>query len=148
MTDADRIASVNAELDRGPWDCLLVLADLAEERGEGELAAGYRWLARERKHPHRRFIREDGTMAWIWIISLSSPLLNPWNGLPRSTWKALGGSGVEYCTVSLAFHAAAVAIGRWLAQGAPSPSGRTSRAAQKMVVDDDTSPTGYGGYSG
>jgi hypothetical protein len=48
VPEADRLL---AHLEGCRWQAMRELADCAEEEGDAELAAGWRWLAEHRKGP-------------------------------------------------------------------------------------------------
>ncbi len=122
---ADPLDHLHAELDRGMNLTLSGCADRHEERGEGRMAAGYRWLAALGKHP------AGDRGLYFWMAPRGSDAMPPHlpgsasARLPRpvhqqiareSRW-VIGRNRGEFETQREAWQAAADAVGRWLAEG-------------------------------
>lgn len=65
-------------LDDGPWLTYLALADEAEEAGDPHLAAGWRWLKREMRHPDYH----PHSDRWGWLYHATSDFPSDWSCLP------------------------------------------------------------------
>lgn len=118
--------ALEADLDGGPWLTLLALADLCEEEGDLDSAAGYRWLVAWKKEPHSW--GAGGSGGWQWAVGQCelTPGDRPGRGLPVNHWKAgtkddlprvgalEGQLFVNSRSRSEAYRKAAKLIGRWL----------------------------------
>lgn len=148
MTDRERL---NAEIDAGPYQTLLILADLCEEEGDPWTAQGYRWLGEERKWPKRDLGGE-----WLWQFGVNDAIdtirqahVNAYDralGKVRKysdEWIAKMGDRYEYyknfkqsrleqsfSSASLALNVAAVAVGCWLKEHAPKGRKRKKEPAR------------------
>ena len=115
------------ELDRGPWTTMLLKADLAEERGETALAAGWRWLA-----AHERWPARHGMGGWFWLIesmtSESFLLSRDPHSLPSQLESFGEILGVRFDAPHQACTAAAVIVGAWLEQQDKTPQSTSSDA--------------------
>jgi hypothetical protein len=111
MTNEERLMS---EVDSFREMILGKLADEALDRGEGKLAAGYRWLLEERKWPTRRK-ETSRRIYWIWFICRGSQEDSdalPPGSLPKSSAVGVtdGPSNLAYFdTLPHALKAAAMA---------------------------------------
>ncbi len=133
MSDRERDrAALDSAIDAGANPMLLALADWHEEGGEADTAAGYRWLAAWGRRPARHRVRL--ARPWVWWLghALVEPSHRPTprrvgfcarcpEDLPRVRMSVGRSTDSRYCrkfrTESKAYHAAAVAVGRWLKEG-------------------------------
>jgi hypothetical protein len=109
---------VLAGLDHCQWDHLQVVADAAEDLGDGRSAAGWRWLAKHRLWPLER------RGVWGWCAPNGLPRTLPRSAtlppevlarLPRPQSEYRGGPFKWFATASDALEAMAAAVGEWLA---------------------------------
>lgn len=109
MATADR-DRINAALER-VWDNLLVLADMEEESGDPDTAAGYRWLAGHRKWPCRRDRHGHGYF-WYWF-GRQEGTMSESDELPlvRAVERKY------HLSLAAAMREAAEVVGRWLKEG-------------------------------
>jgi hypothetical protein len=109
-TDYERLL---AGLGTFRWDYLRVLADAAEEAGEPKLAAGWRWLADNRKWPN-----EMGEVGLAWRCTWRARTDDPPFVLPWGMFQALDGMSTytHLKSVPEALEHAARAAGKWLAR--------------------------------
>ncbi len=131
MSDRDKRA-MDAAMDDIIWTLLRQRADWEEEHGDVGTAAGYRWLADWRRAPKVMVCgggrvpkgRKAGDMKFArWCLKYTS-VYPPWPNRETIRPEALP-HGVrphlqyrkQYKAVSAAYHAAAVAVGRWLKEG-------------------------------
>lgn len=125
VTDEAERALLKA-LDDGPRLTLLALADRAEELGDQELAAGYRWLARHDKRPRYAGLFSAWPARWMWDYSHDPADYRRKGGyvLPDYTCRASAHSGE-----SAAYKAAARDVGAWLETSKARPRARRPRPA-------------------
>jgi hypothetical protein len=86
-TDYERLL---AGLDtlRWDWDYLRIVADSAEEAGDPKLAAGWRWLAGNRKWPQEWPPDQRSDVAFLWRSHRGERLADP-TLLPPAVLKRL-----------------------------------------------------------
>jgi hypothetical protein len=85
MVTADRLLE---ELEGCRWFVMRQLADEAEERGDAELAAGWRWLAQRRKWPAANALNSPDP--YLWRFKHGSAAGQP-SSLPESVFPFLAG---------------------------------------------------------
>jgi hypothetical protein len=106
-------------IDLGRWSAMLVTADAAEDAGDATLAAGWRWLAANRRWPLPGPARHRAGCQWTWHgggpgLSCDLEYVLPaavWVELPRKTAELPTPAASAICALEVA----ARAVGRWLA---------------------------------
>ena len=138
-------AGLLADLAETPRHLMRVLADEADDAGEPWLAAGWRWLAENRKWPWWVNVPPDGPLRWGWSLTSGPPSARLPDGA-RAFYPdgEKPGKKKRYDTLEECLLAGAVAAGKWLESEAVKAEAKKQEAEARKAIAGCTLCKGTG----